>query len=160
VAGLVNVFTDGDDILRNLRNVGIPTSGEEWGDVLTVAGLGSLLAMIVGSVLGGSLGERWHAKLLARATDPEVGPEADARAEAEHHRRELRRAEERARESRLDPATTVGASRGAQVTEARTDPEDADEAAVTVPADERRSASRVGDGALATPNRRRRTRAE
>lgn len=160
VTGLVNVFTDGDDILRNLRNVGIPTSGEEWGDVLTVAGLGSLLAMIVGSVVGGSLGERWHAKLLARATDPEVGPEADARAEAEHHRRELRRAEERARESRLDPATTVGASRAAPVTEARTGPADVDDAAVTVPVDERRSGPPAGEDAVATPTRRRRTRAE
>lgn len=105
VTGLVNVFTDGDDILTNLRNVGIPTSGEEWKDVGTVAGVGSLLAMFLGSVLGGVLGERWHAKLLARAADPAVGPEAEARAEAEHYRRELRRAEERAREHRLDPGT-------------------------------------------------------
>ncbi|MGI8684312.1 MAG: hypothetical protein ACR2MO_04350 [Acidimicrobiales bacterium] len=106
VAGLVNVFTDGDEILRNLRNVGIPTSGEEWRDVGTVAGIGSLLAMLVGSVLGGALGERWHTKLLALAADPSVGPEAEARAAAEHHRRELRRAEERARESRLEPVDT------------------------------------------------------
>lgn len=106
VTGLVNVFTDGDDILRNLRNVGIPTSGEEWEDVATVAGLGSLLAMLLGSLVGGVLGERWHAKLLARAADPSVGPEAQARAEAEHHRRELQRAEERARDSRLDPVST------------------------------------------------------
>ena len=107
VTGLVNVFTDGDDILRNLRNVGVPTTGEEWKDVATVAGLGSLLAMFLGSLIGGALGERWHAKLLARAADPSIGPEAEARAEAELHRRELARAEERARESRLDPATTV-----------------------------------------------------
>lgn len=105
VAGLVNVFTDGDEILRNLRNVGVPTSGDEWRDLGTVAGIGSLLAMLVGSVLGGSLGERWHTKLLVLAADPSVGPEAEARAAAEHHRRELRRAEERARESRLE---TVG----------------------------------------------------
>ncbi|MGQ0521663.1 MAG: hypothetical protein ACT4PX_11005, partial [Actinomycetota bacterium] len=89
VTGLVNVFTDGEDILRNLRNVGIPTSGEEWKDVGTVAGAGSLLAMLLGSVAGGALGERWHTKLLARAADPTIGPEAEARAEAERHRREL-----------------------------------------------------------------------
>ena len=100
--GLVNVFTDGDDILRNLRSVGIPTSGEEWRDVGTVAGLGSLLAMFAGSLVGGTLGERWHSKLVARAADPSVGPGAEARAEAEHHRTELRLAEERAREHRLD----------------------------------------------------------
>jgi hypothetical protein len=111
VAGLVNVFTDGDDILRNLRNVGIPTSADEWQDIGTVAGIGSLTAMLVGSVLGGALGERWHGKLLARAADPSVGPEAQARAEAEHHRRELRKAEERARERRLDPTAVDGVDR-------------------------------------------------
>lgn len=106
VAGLVNVFTDGDDILRNLRNVGVPTSSAEWGDLGTVAGIGSLLAMLAGSIAGGALGERWHTKLLALAADPSVGPEADARAAAEHHRRERGRAEERARESRLEPVDT------------------------------------------------------
>lgn len=103
VTGLVNVFTDGDDILRNLRNIGVPTSGDEWRDVATVAGLGSLLAMLVGSLAGGALGERWHAKLVTRAADPDVGPEAEARAEAERHRRELEKAEERARQSHLQP---------------------------------------------------------
>jgi len=107
VAGVVNVFTDGDEILRNLRNIGVPTSGEEWRDIGTVAGIGSLLAMLVGSMVGGALGERWHTKLLALAADPSVGPEAQARAAAEHHRRELRRAEERARESRLEPVDTA-----------------------------------------------------
>lgn len=107
VTGLVNVFTDGDDILRNLRNVGVPTSGEEWRDIGTVAGIGSLLAMLVGAAVGGVLGERWHAKLLARAADPSLGPEAEARAEADHHRRQLRDAEERARESRIDPNQPV-----------------------------------------------------
>ena len=122
VAGLVNVFTDGDEILRNLRNVGVPTSGDEWRDLGTVAGIGSLLAMLVGSVAGGAMGERWHTKLLARAADPNVGPEADARAAAEHHRRQLRLAEEKARESRLEPvdtdprtATAVAATTGSQL---------------------------------------------
>lgn len=110
VTGLVNVFTDGDDILRNLRNIGVPTSGDEWRDVATVAGLGSLLAMLVGSLAGGALGERWHAKLVTRAADPDVGPEAEARAEAERHRRELEKAEEQARRSRLEspPAHVAG----------------------------------------------------
>jgi hypothetical protein len=73
VAGLANVFTDADSILRNLRSVGIPTSWNEWRDIGTVAGIGSLVAMFAGSLLGGVRGERWHGKLLARAFDPEVG---------------------------------------------------------------------------------------
>jgi len=82
VTAIVNVFTDGEDILENLRNVGVPTSSDEWGDIGTVAGLGSVLAMIVGSVLGGILGERWHGKLVTRALDPDVGPEAQGRSAA------------------------------------------------------------------------------
>ena len=98
VAGLVNVFTDGDQILRELRDVGVPTSSGEWRDIGTVAGAGSLLAMLAGSLLGGVLGERWHTKLLARAANPTYGPEAEEREAVERHRQELRKAQERAAE--------------------------------------------------------------
>ena len=145
VAGLVNVFTDGDEILRNLRNVGVPTSGDEWRDLGTVAGIGSLLAMLVGSVLGGTLGERWHTKLLARAADPNVGPEAEARAAAEHHRRELRLAEERARESRLEPVATD--PRTAAAVDGRNDKRlDGDRPAALIGHADRPDDERIGDG--------------
>ncbi|MDQ3756649.1 MAG: hypothetical protein M3394_02220 [Actinomycetota bacterium] len=73
VAGLVNLFTDGEDILAELRGIGVPTTADEWGNVGTVAGIGSLLGMLLGSLWGGAMGERWHGKLLTRAMDPEVG---------------------------------------------------------------------------------------
>lgn len=73
VAALANAFADTDEVARNLRSVGIPTTGEEWRDVGAVAAAAALLAMVLGSVLGGIKGERWHGKLLARAWDPEVG---------------------------------------------------------------------------------------
>jgi hypothetical protein len=73
---------DADTILRNLRSVGVPTSGSEWRDVVTVAGIGSLAAMLLGSVLGGGWGERWHTRLMARALDPEVGREGALRRDA------------------------------------------------------------------------------
>ncbi len=78
VTGLVNLFADSDAILQNLRNVGIPTTGEEWEDIGTVAGIGSLVAMLLGSLLGGLLGDRWHGNLVTRAVDPAIGPRADA----------------------------------------------------------------------------------
>jgi hypothetical protein len=53
----------GPTALGNLRSIGIPTSGQEWAKIGTIVGLGSLLAMLAGSVLGGILGERWHGKL-------------------------------------------------------------------------------------------------
>ncbi|MDQ4132554.1 MAG: hypothetical protein M3179_04950 [Actinomycetota bacterium] len=83
VAGAVSLMGGSDDILARLRDLGLPTTGDEWADIGTVAGLASLVAMLLGSLFGGSLGERWHSKLLARAVDPHVGPEATARRQAE-----------------------------------------------------------------------------
>ncbi len=88
VSVLVNVVADGDEAVRNFRSVGIPTSSEEWGNAGTVAGIASLLAIIVGPILGGILGERWHAKLVHRALDPTVGAEGRHRKEAENHQRD------------------------------------------------------------------------
>lgn len=79
VAVLIRQAAGTDTVVANLRDLGLPTTGDEWRDVGTVAGLASLAAALVGAVVGGVLGERWHAKLLSRAVDPEVGAEADAR---------------------------------------------------------------------------------
>ena len=73
VAAAVNGFADADAVSRDLRGVGVPTTWDEWRDVGAVAGIASLLAMLLGSLAGGIKGERWHGKLLARAWDPEVG---------------------------------------------------------------------------------------
>jgi len=78
IAGLLSVQADSDQVASNLRTLGLPTTGEEWKSIGTVAGLGSLVAMLLGSLLGGTLGERWHGKLLKRALDPSVGSEASA----------------------------------------------------------------------------------
>ena len=81
VAAATRILTDidTDRILDNLRSIGVPTTRDEWSDVGTVAGLLSLIAMLAGAVLGGSYGERWHNRLLARALDPDVGPEGEVR---------------------------------------------------------------------------------
>ena len=73
VAGLVGMFTDTDNVLQDLRNIGIPTSSDEWQQIGTFAGIGSLAAMLLGSLIGGGTGERWHGRLLTRAMDPTVG---------------------------------------------------------------------------------------
>jgi hypothetical protein len=77
VAAIAATQTDTSPIRDNLRSLGIPTTGAEWGDVGTLAGIGSLAAMLVGAVLGGLLGERWHTKLTRRAASPKYGPERD-----------------------------------------------------------------------------------
>jgi hypothetical protein len=86
VAALVRSSADTDTIAGNLRSLGIPTTADEYGQAGTVAGIASLIALALGSLLGGALGERWHARLFARAADPTVGAQAAAAREAEEAR--------------------------------------------------------------------------
>lgn len=87
VAALVrSASTSTDAIAANLRSLGVPTTAAEYGQAATVAGIASLAAIVVGSLLGGVLGERWHGRLLARAADPTVGAQAEAARQAEDAR--------------------------------------------------------------------------
>jgi hypothetical protein len=82
VAAIAASQADTDAVQANLRSLGIPTTGTEWGRVGTVAGIGSLAAMLVGALVGGVLGERWHTKLTRRAVSGKYGPDhADQPAE-------------------------------------------------------------------------------
>lgn len=82
VAAAIGSQADGDAVLSNLRSMGVPTSGDEYAAIGTFAGLGAIVAMLLGSLLGGLSGERWHGKLLTRALDPSVGPTHDDPREA------------------------------------------------------------------------------
>ena len=77
VAAIAASQTDAEAIASNLRSLGIPTTGTEWGKVGTVAGIGSLAAMLLGALLGGVLGERWHSKLTRRAVSGKYRPDRD-----------------------------------------------------------------------------------
>ncbi len=77
VAAIAASQADTTAVQANLRSLGIPTTGTEWGKVGTVAGIGSLAAMLVGALLGGVLGERWHSKLTRRAVSDKYGPDRD-----------------------------------------------------------------------------------
>lgn len=68
VALLVGVQADTQAINQELRDFGVPTASDEWTALFTIAGAAALAAMLIGSVLGGWLGERWHAKVAHRAT--------------------------------------------------------------------------------------------
>jgi hypothetical protein len=84
VAGaIVGGLSDSSDVERNLRSIGVPTSGDEWSGVSVVAAIVAIAAILVGAILGGKLGERWHSKLARRAADPSIGPAADARRQAQ-----------------------------------------------------------------------------
>jgi hypothetical protein len=74
VAAAVGTQTGTDTVMSNLRSMGVPTSGDEYAALGTFAGLAAIVAMLLGSIFGGILGERWHGKLVTRAMDPAVGP--------------------------------------------------------------------------------------
>ena len=80
VAAAVEALGGTDDVVAGLERLGVPTTAEQWSDIGTVAGIASLVGMLAGCLLGGAAGERWHAKLMARAQDPGVGREAYAKA--------------------------------------------------------------------------------
>jgi hypothetical protein len=106
VAALVRSSGGVDTIAQNLRSLGIPTTADEYGDAGTIAGIASLIALVAGSLVGGLLGERWHARLFARAIDPNVGAQAAAAREVEEARTRanltLARSEGRARAHELE----------------------------------------------------------
>jgi hypothetical protein len=68
---------DADTIRTSLRSLGIPTSGSEWSNIGTLAGIASLAAMLIGALVGGVLGERWHSKLTRRAVSGKYSPGGD-----------------------------------------------------------------------------------
>jgi hypothetical protein len=63
---------DVKDITDALRSFGVPTTSEEWGNVGAVVWVTSLGGMLLGSVLGGIIGERWFTGVSRRALDAEV----------------------------------------------------------------------------------------
>ena len=79
VGAAIGTQTDADTLTSNLRSIGVPTSGEEWAAIGSIAGAVALACMLLGSLLGGALGERWHGKLLTRALDPSYGEVVDVR---------------------------------------------------------------------------------
>lgn len=102
VALVVGTQADTEAVAADLRIVGVPTSGADYGSIATIAGLVSLAAMLAGSVIGGLTGERWHGKLATRAFSPDVGPEAAAR-------QEIIEAQQREQEQQLaQPAPAAG----------------------------------------------------
>jgi hypothetical protein len=75
VALLVRSLTKAKDVktvTEALRSFGVPTTREEWRHVGSFAGIASLGGMLLGSVLGGFLGEHWYTKVSRRAQAAEV----------------------------------------------------------------------------------------
>lgn len=100
-AGIASAVSDRDAAADRLRDQGVPTDADDWSGVGVVAALATLGAMLAGSVLGGTRGERWHGRLVTRAADPNVrsrdeqrAEETEARASEERHAVEARYADQ------------------------------------------------------------------
>jgi hypothetical protein len=109
IGAAVGTQADASAIQDNLRSFGVPTSGEEWSELGTIAGLACIAAMFLGSWLGGAAGERWHGKLAARAADPSIGPNAET---DEQRRPEVDLRDERPTTVDTDSDNVVGAGGG------------------------------------------------
>jgi hypothetical protein len=69
--------TDTGTIQANLRSLGLPITGAEWARIGTVAGIGTLVGMLVGASIGGVIGERWHSELVRWAAVGRGSPNHD-----------------------------------------------------------------------------------
>lgn len=131
VAAIAHAEDGTSALLDRLDSLGIPTTGDEWAGVGSVAGIGALVALLVGGLLGGAAGERWHQRLAARALDPGYGPQADL----ERNQRKLEKAEHRLTRRRekaeqrgvLTPTRTGAGANAAGVGPAGDDREDEDD---------------------------------
>jgi hypothetical protein len=68
---------DTEAVQANLRSLGLPITATEWAQIGTVAGIGTLVGMLVGAGIGGVVGERWHSELTRWAAVGRGGPNHD-----------------------------------------------------------------------------------
>ena len=77
VGVIVASQADTQAIQANLRGLGLPITAAEWARIGTVAGIGTLVGMLVGAGIGGVVGERWHSELTRWAALGRGGPNRD-----------------------------------------------------------------------------------
>ena len=86
-------------IRDRVESFGAPTGDSGWGGISLLSAVVALAGMLLGSVIGGIRGERWHQRLVTRAVDPNVGPEARLRADVEEQRQAAAKALAKARKA-------------------------------------------------------------
>ena len=77
VGAIVASQTDTEAVQANLRSLGLPITATEWARIGTVAGIGTLVGMLVGAGIGGVVGERWHSELTRWAALGRGSPNPD-----------------------------------------------------------------------------------
>ncbi|MDQ6617016.1 MAG: YrzE family protein [Actinomycetota bacterium] len=100
-------------LARVARHIQVADTWNQWRYFILIGALVAIAAFVLGGLVGGVQGERWHGKLLARAVDPTYGPEAEERAEA---RKRLTDAEVARLASANHVARVTATSKAAQTT--------------------------------------------
>jgi hypothetical protein len=91
-----------------LDTVRLPIEESNLVDIGTGIGIAVLVAMFLGSIIGGMLGARWHTKLERRVAEKNLGDTADERRDEARAAEERRRLAERGEERRRAETTTAG----------------------------------------------------
>jgi hypothetical protein len=69
VVGLAAWLGDPSSVRDNLNTNGVPVDANTWSDIGLGAGIAGLVAMVLGSVMGGIRGDRWHGRLVTAADE-------------------------------------------------------------------------------------------
>jgi hypothetical protein len=69
VAGLAAWLGDPGTVRQAASDNGLPTSANTWSDIGLGAGIAAVVAMLLGAVLGGIRGERWHGRFVTAAAE-------------------------------------------------------------------------------------------
>lgn len=57
------------DVASDLRDSGVPTDQDTWGDIGIGAAIVGLAVMLLGSIVGGIRGDRWHGRLATAVVE-------------------------------------------------------------------------------------------
>jgi hypothetical protein len=100
-----------------LDNVRLPVEESNLVDIGTGIGIAVLVAMFLGSIVGGMLGARWHTKLERRVAEKHLSVAADERRDDARAAEERRRLSERGEERRRAETTAAAPPAPGQATE-------------------------------------------
>lgn len=62
-------MSDELNVANDLRDNGVPTNEDTWGDIGIGAAIAAAAAMVLGSILGGIRGDRWHGRLATAVVE-------------------------------------------------------------------------------------------
>lgn len=72
VAGLAAWLGDPESVRQTAADNGVPTGANTWSDIGIGAAIAAGVAMLLGALLGGTMGERWHGKFMTAVEEHRV----------------------------------------------------------------------------------------